>query len=265
MPNQLANDQDQGNSCGCSHSIEQHEEQLSPTCAVRNEHHNEQDSLCSCSHDHNQSGDHIDEESCSACGHDHSHSHEQGKIDWGITALMGLFIAVSVVMEYLQIGGFIPRILLLSVIVVEGYRPARNGLKALRKRVIGIDLLMSIAAVGALIIGEYAEGAMVLFLKDISLKLELFASNRARHAISALMNLRPEVALIKRNGGEVEVPVENVVPGEVFIVKPGDRIPLDGVVVGGETTVDQSMMTGESVPIHKGYLEEVFAGTMNLD
>jgi Cd2+/Zn2+-exporting ATPase len=179
--------------------------------------------------------------------------------------LSGLVIAVSILMEFYSIGGMIPRVLLLSVIVVEGHKPARNGLKALGRGVIGIDLLMTIAATGAVIIGEYAEGAMVLFLKDISMKLEVLASNRARHSIEALMDLRPEIALIKRNGGEVEVPVEQVMPGEIFVVKPGDRIPLDGTVVDGETTVDQSMMTGESVPIHKRYLDEVFAGTMNLD
>ncbi|MFA9496891.1 MAG: heavy metal translocating P-type ATPase, partial [Candidatus Bathyarchaeota archaeon] len=120
-------------------------------------------------------------------------------------------------------------------------------------------------ATGAVIIGEYTEGALVLFLKDISMKLEVIASNRARHAIEILMDLRPEIAVIKRNGDEIEVPVEQVMPGEVFVVRPGDRIPLDGTVVDGHTTVDQSMMTGESVPVHKGYLEEVYAGTINLD
>jgi Cd2+/Zn2+-exporting ATPase len=174
-------------------------------------------------------------------------------------------ITVGVVLEVMGVGGFIPRILLMAAILVEGYNPAINGYKGLKKGVIGIDLLMSIAATGAVIIGEYTEGALVLFLKDISVKLEVIAANRARHAIEALMDLRPEVAMIKRNGEEIEVPVDQVMPGELFVVKPGDRIPLDGAVVDGNTTVDQSMMTGESVPVHKGYLDEVFAGTINLD
>ena len=168
-------------------------------------------------------------------------------------------------LEYMGVGGFIPRILLMAAILVEGYKPAINGYKGLKKGVIGIDLLMTIAATGAVIIGEYTEGALVLFLKDISMKLEVIASNRARHAIEILMDLRPEIAVIKRNGDEIEVPVEQVMPGEVFVVRPGDRIPLDGTVVDGHTTVDQSMMTGESLPVHKGYLEEVYAGTINLD
>ena len=222
-----AHTHDHGDSCGCSHN---------------------QDDSCGCGHDHG-----------------HGHSHEAGPINWTMTTISGIMISTGIIMEVYGVGGIIPKLLLLSVILIEGHKPAKNGLKALGKGVIGIDLLMTIAAAGAVIIGEYAEGAMVLFLKDISMKLEVMASNRARHAIEALMDLRPEVALIKRNGGEEEVPVENVVPGEIFIVRPGDRIPLDGVVVDGDTTVDQSMMTGESVPVHKGYLEEVFAGTINLD
>lgn len=211
------------------------------------------DYTCGCGHASDASGD-------SCCD-----GQDNGEIDWRITILAGLMVAAGIGLEYLGVGGFIPRGLLLAVILIEGHQPARNGLRGLFRGSIGIDLLMSTAAVGAVIIGEYAEGAMVLFLKDISVKLEGLAANRARQAIKALMDLRPEVAYIKRNGGEVEVPVENVLPGEVFVVKPGDRIPLDGVVVDGETTVDQSMMTGESVPVHKRYLSEVFAGTINLD
>lgn len=225
--------------------------------------HDSNEAVCtSCSGD----TDHPQEDSC-GCGQDNGdgHEHGSGPINWTMTIISGIIITSGILMENFGVQGIIPKILLLSVILIEGYKPARNGLKALGKGVVGIDLLMTVAATGAVIIGEYAEGAMVLFLKDISMKLEVMASNRARHAIEALMDLRPEIALIKRNGDEIEVPVEQVAPGEVFIVRPGDRIPLDGVVVDGETTVDQSMMTGESVPIHKGYLEEVFAGTINLD
>lgn len=238
-------------------------EEVCASCSGLTEHAQEHDS-CGCGSSHGASCGcgHDNGDGC-GCGHDHGQ--DGALINWSITTLSGVMIAAGILGEFYRVGGIIPKLLLLSVIVVEGHKPARNGLKLLGRGVIGIDLLMSIAAAGAVIIGEYAEGAMVLFLKDISVKLEVMASNRARHAIEALMDLRPEIAFIKRNGGEVEVPVEQVMPGEVFIVRPGDRIPLDGVVVEGSTTVDQSMMTGESVPVHKGYLEEVFAGTINLD
>ena len=229
-------------------------------------HDDEAETICtSCSGLTEHAQDHDD--SCSACESDHGqgHEHDHGDLNWTKTVFSGVAITAGIVLEYMGVGGYIPRILLMAAILVEGYKPATNGVKNLRRGVVGIDLLMTIAATGAVIIGEYAEGALVLFLKDISMKLEVIASNRARHAIEALMEMRPEVAMIKRNGEEIQVPVENVVPGEVFIVRPGDRVPLDGTVVDGHTTVDQSMMTGESIPVHKGYLDEVFAGTINLD
>jgi len=230
------------------HNHDEHEaEDVCTDCSGLTEHAQEHGDSCSCGHD-------LDDP-----GHDH------GDLNWTKTTFAGVAITAGVVMEVMGVGGFIPRILLMAAILVEGYKPAINGYKGLKKGVIGIDLLMTIAATGAVIIGEYTEGALVLFLKDISMKLEVIATNRARHAIEALMDLRPEVAVIKRNGEEIEVPVDQVMPGELFVVKPGDRIPLDGAVIDGHTTVDQSMMTGESVPVHKGYLDEVFAGTINLD
>ena len=233
-----------------NHDHEHEAEEICLSCSGLTEHAHEHDESC-CGHDHD---DH-------RLGHDHG----DGSLNWTNTVFSFVAITAGIVLEYMGVGGYIPRILLMAAILVEGYKPAISGVKGLKKGVIGIDLLMTIAATGAVLIGEYTEGALVLFLKDISMKLEVIAGNRARHAIEALMELRPEVAMIKRNGDEIEVPVDQVMPGELFIVRPGDRIPLDGSVVDGHTTVDQSMMTGESVPIHKGYLGEVFAGTINLD
>jgi Cd2+/Zn2+-exporting ATPase len=149
--------------------------------------------------------------------------------------------------------------------IVSGYRMAINGFKGVLKGNISIDFLVTIAAIGASLIGQYQEGALVVFLKDISLKLENIASDRARHAIEALMELRPEIAIIREKGEEKRVPVELVLPGEIFIVRPGDRIPLDGKVIEGSTSIDQSSMTGESIPVNKSLNDEVFAGTINID
>jgi len=148
---------------------------------------------------------------------------------------------------------------------VTGYPLAERGFRSLLKGNIGINLLVTIAAVGATVIGLYQEGALVVFLFSISLRLEVIATDRARHAIEALMELRPEIATIKRGDEEVNVPVGNVIPGEVFIVRPGDRMPLDGRVVDGETTVDQAAITGESIPVEKRVNDDVYAGTINLD
>lgn len=201
---------------------------------------------------------------CSGCGHDHGQAQKK-KVDWNMTIIVGLAIASGIALDYFGVGGILSTVILISAMIASGYKMAINGVKGLLKGKIGIDFLVTIAAVGATLIGQYQEGALVVFLKDISMKLEIIASERARHAIEALMELRPEVATIRKNGNEKTVPIDQVVPGEVFVVRPGDRIPLDGVVVEGDTTVDQSAMTGESIPIHKMPTDEVYAGTINLD
>lgn len=228
------------------HHEHNHGDTLCTACSV--------DGSCACGH-----GDH----SCASCGHDHSYSREE--TSWTNTIIIGLMIATGIVLEYLGIGGPASSIILVTAMIVSGYRMAINGVKSLLKGNIGIDFLVTIAAVGATLIGQYQEAALVIFLKDISLKLEVIASERARHAIEALMELRPEIATIKTDEGEKTVPVDQVLPGEVFIVRPGDRIPLDGNVVEGDTSVDQSAMTGESIPVHKTLHDEVYAGTINLD
>ena len=202
-------------------------------------------------------------EVCESCGHDHDHNHEG--TNWNTSIVIGLVIVIGIVLEFLGIGGFAPKLILVAAMITSGYKMALNGFKALLKGKIGIDLLVTIAAIGATAIGQYSEGAIVVFLKDISMKLEVVAGERARHAIEALMELRPEVATLRKNGEEITVPVDRVLPGEVFVVLPGDRIPLDGVVVDGDTSVDQSAMTGESISVHKTVNDEVFAGTINLD
>lgn len=126
-----------------------------------------------------------------------------------------------------------------------------------------IDLLMLLAAVGAATLGEWAEGAFLLFLFSFAHALEHYALDRARGAIRALSELAPPLARVARDGKEVEVPVERVAKGEVVVVRPAERIPVDGFVRGGRSSVDQAPITGESVPVEKGPGSEVFAGTIN--
>ena len=135
------------------------------------------------------------------------------------------------------------------------------GLDSLRHRTVDIDLLMILAALGALAIGAPFEGAMLLFLFSLSNTLQHVAIGRSRRAIEALMELRPEAAVVERDGAWVEVPVEQVRVGDVFRVGPGDRMPLDGVVAVGRSEVDQASLTGESVPVTKDVGDEVFGGT----
>ncbi len=147
--------------------------------------------------------------------------------------------------------------------VFGGWDGLRNGIDALRHRTVDVDLLMVLAALGALVIGAPAEGATLLFLFSLSNLLQHYAIGRSRRAIQALMELRPDRARVLREGQEVEMPVEEVRVGEVFVLRPGDRVPLDGVIVRGESALDESSITGESMPVDKGPGQEVFAGTIN--
>lgn len=161
-----------------------------------------------------------------------------------------------------------PRLISIAVhvlaIVIGGYFFGREALEELVfERKIGIELLMSVAAVVAALMGQAAEGAMLVFLYSISEAAEGYTEDKTRAAIKALMSLAPRVALVRRDGREEEVPVEELQVGDVFIVKPGQTVATDGVVIAGQSSVDQSPVTGESVPVEKAGGDAVFAGSIN--
>jgi Cd2+/Zn2+-exporting ATPase len=126
-----------------------------------------------------------------------------------------------------------------------------------------VDLLMLVAAIGAAIIGHPAEGAFLLFLFSLANALEHRAMEKAKRAISSLAELAPATALVLRDGSEVAVPIERVRRDEVVLVKPAERVPVDGVVVSGRSAIDQAPITGESTPVDKAPGDQVFAGTVN--
>lgn len=151
-------------------------------------------------------------------------------------------------------------------ILIGGYFFALEGLEKLfRKRVVGIELLMSTAALGAAALGEPLEAAMLVFLYSISEAAEGFTEQKTRAAVRALMKLVPKVALVHRDGADIEVAVESLAVGDVFVVRPGESVATDGEVVQGETSINQGPVTGESVPVKKAAGDEVFAGTINAD
>lgn len=148
-------------------------------------------------------------------------------------------------------------------IVSGGWFILPKAIRALRRFALDMNVLMTVAVAGAAAIGEWQEGAAVAFLFSLSELLESFSVARARKALSSLMKLSPPVALLKNGESFLEVPVEQIRPDNVILVKSGARIPLDGEVIGGESTVDQAPITGESVPVEKKEGDIVFAGTIN--
>ncbi|NLE75587.1 MAG: cadmium-translocating P-type ATPase [Chloroflexi bacterium] len=150
-------------------------------------------------------------------------------------------------------------------ILVAGAPLARKGWQSLRlARSLDINLLMTIAAVGAMAIGEWAEGAVVVFLFNIGELLESYTTGRARNAIRSLMSLAPaEAARLLPDGQEERVAVGSLAVGDVIVIRPGDRIPMDGLIAEGRSAVDQSAVTGESLPVERGPGAEVYAGSVN--
>lgn len=162
-----------------------------------------------------------------------------------------------------QEAAMVATVLFVIAYITGGTFGLQGGLESLRNRTIDVDLLMILAAVGAALVGQPFEGAMLLFLFSLSNVLQEFAMDRTRNAIKALMELRPAQALVRRGNNTYLLPIEKVVVSDRIIVKPGERLPLDGVVVDGRSAIDQSSITGESMPVGKEIGDTVFAGTIN--
>jgi Cd2+/Zn2+-exporting ATPase len=146
-----------------------------------------------------------------------------------------------------------------------GYHLARHTIPTVLAGRFDVDLLMLAAAVGAACLDNWAEGAFLLFLFSFGHAMEHHAMDRARSAIRALGRITPRVARVRREGVESEIPVEELLLGDVAIVRPGERIAVDGAVFSGFSAVDQSPITGESLPLEKSVGDEVFAGSINGD
>jgi Cd2+/Zn2+-exporting ATPase len=177
--------------------------------------------------------------------------------------LAGIGLVLGLLAQYLALPIWIARAFYGIGIVIAGYPIARAGLFELRLRRADMNLLMTISVIGALILGDWFEAALVLFLFSLGTTLQVFTFGRTRKAIAALMDLTPPTATVKRGNQEVTVGVESVQVGEILTIRPGQRVALDGVVVSGISAIDQSPITGESIPEDKKVGDTVFAGTLN--
>ena len=177
----------------------------------------------------------------------------------------GVCWVLSLLAAHLFAAESVAGALAIGAIVFGGRYIVPKGLRAARTGALDMNFLMTLAAAGALIIGEWGEAAASMFLFAVAQHLEAASMDRARRAIRALMDLSPAEATVIRDGVEVRIPAADVRVGETVVVRPGEKIPVDGRVLAGVSEVDQSPITGESVPVLKEPGAEVFAGTLNGD
>ena len=174
--------------------------------------------------------------------------------------LTGQNLAIASVLDHpLTLADF----LFLGAVAVSGLPVVRSGYYSAKNLSLDIDLLMGTAILAASGIGYFVEAATLAVLFSIAEMLEEYAMDRARDSLRELMELSPDEATVERDGEAVTVPADDVDVGEVVVVRPGEKIPLDGTVVDGESAVDESPITGESVPVDKGAGDDVYAGAIN--
>lgn len=153
--------------------------------------------------------------------------------------------------------------LFILAIIIGGFSLFKEGFSELLKLNFSMESLMTIAIIGAAIIGEWTEGSIVVILFAISEALERFSMDKARQSIRSLMDIAPKEALIRRNNVEQMINVSKIEVGDIMIIKPGQKIAMDGQVIKGHSSVNQAAITGESVPIEKNINDDIFAGTIN--
>lgn len=206
--------------------------------------------------------------------HDHDHGGAPAFLPhwmqehWTVltVAVAGVALVIGFVGE--KLFGLPPSVALafyLLAYLAGGYDVVREAIPALFRGKLDIDILMIAAAAGAAVLGEWVEGAFLLFLFSLGHAGEHYAMERARNAVGTLGKLMPRTAFTKRGERLEEVPVEQLAVDDTVVVKPGERVPVDGVITAGESSIDQSAITGESVPVSRKPGDEVFAGTINQD
>lgn len=179
----------------------------------------------------------------------------------------GSFLGAGVAVERLwpAAAGWLPLTCFLAAYVAGGFFTLREAIDNLRLRRFEIDTLMLVAAAGAAALGAWAEGALLLFLFSLGHSLEQYAMGRAKRAIEALAALAPDRATVRRDGATLDIPVKELVVGDVILVRPNERIPADGFISRGSTTVDQSPVTGESMPVDKRAVADLRAARQRPD
>lgn len=175
----------------------------------------------------------------------------------------GILIALGFIGSFTGISTLLTTLMYAVAMVISGYKPVKSAYYSIKSRSLDMNVLMSAAAIGAALIGEWLEGATVVWLFALGTTLQNMSIEKTRNSIRNLMDLAPSEAFVKVGSELIKKPVEEISIGDILIVKPGDKIPLDGEIVHGESSVNQAPITGESIPVDKETGDTVYAGTIN--
>ena len=235
-------------------------------------HHHHDDDHCDC-HEH----DHHHHDACS-CGHEHGHHHgeeEEDELSVKQIIIAAVLFGLGLILEHLPLEKWLPSV---NALIFEGamialyfaaYIICGKGIllgavkNIIHGRFLDEQFLMAISSVGAIILGKYEEAVAIMILYQVGEKFEDFAVDKSRDSIEEISKLRPDHATVKTENGDVNKSPDEVETGSVIIVKPGDRIPIDGVIVDGESFIDTSALTGESIPRRVSVGDEVLSGSIN--
>lgn len=183
-----------------------------------------------------------------------------------ISALISGLLILVVFLSKEHLPTFLFYTLMISAFVVGGYHKAKEGIQeTVSDKKLNVELLMIFAAIGACIIGYWLEGAILIFIFSLSGALETYTENKSKKELKSLMNLQPETALLVTQQGTQLVEIAELNVGDHIFVKAGEKVPVDGTIIHGSTAIDESYLTGESIPVTKGKDDTVFASTINLN
>ena len=190
---------------------------------------------------------------------------QHGKPDWDLrrAILSGLFLSIGYGLEKLDGAAITFLSFYITGTALGGWGNFRKAAIALPRGNFNMSVLMSVAVVGAIAIGQYEEAASVAFLFSISEMLERWTMEKARRSIRDLMDIAPKFARVRRDSLETDIPVEDIVVGDIMMIRPGEKIAMDGRILKGESAINQAAITGESMPVEKKTGDEVYAGTFN--
>jgi Cd2+/Zn2+-exporting ATPase len=179
------------------------------------------------------------------------------------TAISGFFLSIATIWDMSGSNSQLIIPLYLTAMLAGGYHVAKSGIYGLRSYTLDSNFLMTVAAIGAAAIGEWSESATVVFLFSLGNTLQSYTMDKTRQSLRTMMQFAPREALIRRDNLEQVLPIEEIQIEDVILVKPGEGIAMDGIVMNGLSTVNQAAITGESIPIEKKIGDDVYAGTMN--